>query len=157
MNVRREAAYSNGLVGLKKVGICLPRFATERTSEDAALANEGDARLFFWWAWNRASWIHTTTWDSNSEVLPWSFRPLTSEYASWQCTGTFISRSTRIFDGKNIPTLPHPPYSAHCDFFLFTKLKSVLKWMLFDDLEEIKANTTRILKSSTSKRFQIML
>ncbi len=57
---------------------------------------------------------------------------------------------------KNIPTLPHPPCSldlAPCEFFLFTKLKSVLKGTRFDDLEEIKANTAHVLKALTSSDF----
>ncbi len=68
----------------------------------------------FWCTWNCASWIRTTASNSNGEVLPWSFRPLTSanyanassfskkwiDFASWQCTGTFISRGMQIFGGK---------------------------------------------------------
>ncbi len=60
---------------------------------------------------------------------------------------------------KNIPTLPHLPYSLDltpCDFFLFIKLKSVFKGTRFEDLEEIKANTTHF-KSLDLKRFQIMV
>ncbi len=59
---------------------------------------------------------------------------------------------------KYIPTLPHPPYNspdlAPCDFFLFTKLKSVLKGTRFDDLEEIKANMTHVLKALTLSDFK---
>ncbi len=75
-----------------------------------------------------------------------------------KCTGTFIS--TQIFGEKNIHMSPHPHYSlnlAPCDIFLFTKLKSVLKETRFDDLEEIKANTTRVLKASTSSNFKLCL
>ncbi len=52
-----------------------------------------------------------------------------------------LSRYANIWREK-IPTSPHPPYSpnlALCDFFLFTKLKTVLKGTQFNDLEEIKA------------------
>jgi transposase len=48
---------------------------------------------------------------------------------------------------KNIPTLPHPPYSpdlAPCDFYLFPKLKSKLKGHHFgtvtDDLRTLAEN-----------------
>ena len=42
---------------------------------------------------------------------------------------------------KNIPVIPHPPYSpdlAPCDFFLFPKLKSKLKVHQFGTMENIK-------------------
>ncbi len=61
---------------------------------------------------------------------------------------------------KNIPTLPHSPYSSDltpCNFFLFTKLKLVLKGMRFDDSEEIEANTTHVLKALTSSNFKSCL
>ncbi len=67
------------------------------------------------------------------------------------------SRTMRIFGFKRNPTLPHTPYSPNFspgDFFLFAKLKSVLKGKRFDDLEEIKANTTRVLKALTSSDFK---
>ena len=42
---------------------------------------------------------------------------------------------------KQTPTLDHPPYStdlASCDFFLFPKVKSVLKGTRFDSVKEVK-------------------
>ena len=42
---------------------------------------------------------------------------------------------------KNIPVLPHPPYSpdlAPCDFYLFPKLKSKLKGHHFGTMENTK-------------------
>lgn len=48
-----------------------------------------------------------------------------------------------------IPVAPHPPYSsdlALCNFFLFLKLKFALKGSRFQDLKEIKVNTTAELK-----------
>ena len=42
---------------------------------------------------------------------------------------------------KNIPVLPHPPYSpdlALCDFYLFPKLKSKLKGHHFGTMENKK-------------------
>jgi hypothetical protein len=47
---------------------------------------------------------------------------------------------------KNIPTLPHPPYSsdlAPCDFYLFPKLKSKLKNSSFSDCNRWAKNTRR--------------
>jgi hypothetical protein len=39
-------------------------------------------------------------------------------------------------------------------FFLFPRLKSVLKGQRFQDVEEIKANTTTELKAITLEKFQ---
>ena len=57
---------------------------------------------------------------------------------------------------KQVTTLRHPPYSpdlAPCDFFLFQKFKSTLKETHFDDLENIKTNVTRPLKSVQKEEF----
>jgi len=46
---------------------------------------------------------------------------------------------------KNIPVLPHPPYSpdlAPCDFYLFPKLKSKLKGYHFGMMENIQKIVT---------------
>ena len=46
---------------------------------------------------------------------------------------------------RNIPSLPHPPYSpdlAPCDF-LFPQQKKTMKGHRFDYIEEIQANVTR--------------
>ncbi len=49
------------------------------------------------------------------------------------------------------------PNSPPVTFFLFAKLRSILKGTRFDDLEEIKANTIRVLKASTSSDFKLCL
>jgi hypothetical protein len=44
--------------------------------------------------------------------------------------------------------IPHPPYSpdlAPCDFFLFPKMKLNLKGRRFDTIEEIQAESQRVL------------
>ena len=46
-----------------------------------------------------------------------------------------------ILAKKNIPVLPHPPYSpdlALCDFYLFPRLKSKLKGHHFGTMENTK-------------------
>ncbi|KAM0734110.1 Mariner Mos1 transposase [Formica fusca] len=57
----------------------------------------------------------------------------------------------RQFLAKNqICVLDHPPYSpdlAPCDFFLFSKLKLVLKGCFFEDVDTIKAAATQQLKA----------
>ena len=51
---------------------------------------------------------------------------------------------------KEITTLHHPPYSpdlAPCDFFLYPKLKGILKGTRFQGVEDIKTRVTRHLKT----------
>jgi hypothetical protein len=53
--------------------------------------------------------------------------------------------------------IPHPPYSPDlvpCDFFLFTKIKLKLKGRQFDTIEEIQAESQRVLDTLTEKDFQ---
>ena len=50
---------------------------------------------------------------------------------------------------RKIATLQHPPYSPNlgpCDFFLFPKIKSVLKETHFSDIDSIKMAATTELK-----------
>jgi len=58
---------------------------------------------------------------------------------------------------KNIPVLPHPPYSqdlAPCDFCLFPKLKSKLKGHHFGTMENIQKIVTNELHTLTENYFQ---
>jgi len=53
---------------------------------------------------------------------------------------------------KNITVLEHPPYSPDltpCNFYLFPKIKSVLKRTHFVSVENVKAKTEEILNSLT--------
>jgi hypothetical protein len=53
--------------------------------------------------------------------------------------------------------IPHPPYSfnlAPCDFFLFLKVILTLKGHRFDTIEEIQAESQRVLYTLTEKDFQ---
>ena len=57
---------------------------------------------------------------------------------------------------KEITTLHHPPHSpdlAPCNFFLFPKLKGILKGTRFQGVEDIKASVTRHLKTITKEEF----
>ena len=57
---------------------------------------------------------------------------------------------------KEITTLHRPPYSpdlAPCDFFLFSKLKEILKGTCFQRVEDIKTSMTRHLKTITKEEF----
>ena len=58
---------------------------------------------------------------------------------------------------NKIPVIPHPPYSpdlAPCDFFLFPKMKWKLKGRRFDTIEDIQAETQKVLDTLTEKNFQ---
>jgi hypothetical protein len=53
--------------------------------------------------------------------------------------------------------IPHPPYSpdlAPCDFVLFPKMKLKLKGRGFDDIEEIKAESQRVIDTLLEKDVQ---
>ena len=58
---------------------------------------------------------------------------------------------------KNIPVLPHPPYSPDvtpCDFYLFPKLKSKLKGHNFWTMENIQQIVTDELNTLIENDFQ---
>jgi transposase len=58
---------------------------------------------------------------------------------------------------KNMMVIPHPPYSpdlAPCDFFLLPKMKIKLKGRRFDTVEEIQAESQKVLNMLTQKDFQ---
>jgi len=53
--------------------------------------------------------------------------------------------------------LEHPAYSpdlAPSDFFLFPKIKEILKGSHFDDIHGIRSNTTAALKAIPQNQFQ---
>ena len=57
---------------------------------------------------------------------------------------------------KESTTLHHPPYLqdiAHCVFFLFPKLKGILKRTCFEGVEDIKTSMTNHLKTITKEEF----
>ena len=61
---------------------------------------------------------------------------------------------------KQITVLEHPAYSpdlAPTDFFLFPKIKEILKGRHFDDTDDIRNNTTAALKAIPQNHFQNFL
>jgi hypothetical protein len=59
---------------------------------------------------------------------------------------------------KQITVLEHPAYSpalASGDFFLFPKIKEILKRRHFDDIDDIRSNTMASLKAIPQNQFQI--
>jgi len=58
---------------------------------------------------------------------------------------------------KQITVLEHPAYSpdlAPNDFFMFPKIKEILKGRHFDDINDIRNNTTAGLKAIPKNHFQ---
>jgi len=58
---------------------------------------------------------------------------------------------------KQITVLEHPAYSpdlAPSDFFLFLTIKEILKGRHFNDIDDIKINTTAALKAIPQNQFQ---
>ena len=62
----------------------------------------------------------------------------------------------QFWDSKEITTLHHPPYLpdlAPCNFFLFPKLKGILKGICFQGVKDIKTSMMRHLKTITKEEF----
>jgi len=58
---------------------------------------------------------------------------------------------------KQITVLEHPAYSpdlAHSDFFVFPKIKEILKGRHFDDIDDARINTKAALKAISQNQFQ---
>jgi len=58
---------------------------------------------------------------------------------------------------KQITVLEHPAYSpvlAPNDFFLFPKIKEILKGRYFDNIDDIRSNTKADLKAIPQNQFQ---
>jgi len=57
---------------------------------------------------------------------------------------------------KQITVLEHPAYSpdlAPSGFFLFPRIKEILKGRHFDDIDDIRSNTTAVLKAIPQNQF----
>ena len=58
---------------------------------------------------------------------------------------------------RQVATLEHPPYSpdlAPCDYWLFPKIKGVLKGSHFEGVEDIKEHVTSTLRSIKKEEFE---
>jgi histone-lysine N-methyltransferase SETMAR len=61
---------------------------------------------------------------------------------------------------KQITVLEHPAYSPDLvpsDFFLFPKIKEILKGRHFNDIDDIRSNTTAALKAIPQTNSEIVL
>ena len=85
-------------------------------------------------------------WEANARALHHDSAPAHTALS----IGQFLAE-------RNIATLEHPPYSpdlAPCDFFLFPKIKSVLKGTHFSDIDSIKKAVMTELKKIPENAFQ---
>ena len=58
---------------------------------------------------------------------------------------------------KQICVIDHLPYSldlSPCDYFLFPKLKTAMKGVLYDDVPTIQAAVTQVLKNIPKTEFK---
>jgi hypothetical protein len=99
------------------------------------------------------SWVVVDLWQSLCE-----WRLLLSECVL-VCRRENVEACIRalFLASKQITVLEHLPYSsdlALSDFFLFPKIKEILKWRYFDDNDDIRSNTMAALKVSPQNQFQ---
>jgi len=79
------------------------------------------------------------------------------DLASRQCTCSHATVCEGVLATKQITVLEHPVYSpdlAPGDFFLFPKIKGILKGRYFDDIDDIRSSTTAALKAIPQNQFQ---
>jgi len=80
------------------------------------------------------------------------------DLASRQCTCSHGTVCEGVFLATNQGTvLEHPTYSPDLtsnEFFLFQKLKEILKGRHFDDIDDIRSSTTAALKTIAQNHFQ---
>ena len=76
----------------------------------------------------------------------------------WSQRSSRKNKSKEEFLGtKQITVLEHPDYSPDLvpnDFFLFPKIKEILKGRHFDDIDDIRSNTTAALKAIPQNHLQ---
>jgi transposase len=68
-----------------------------------------------------------------------------------------VFRVKEFLAKKNVTVVEHAPYSpdlAPSDFFLFPRIKIMLKGEHFDDIDDIKSNTTITLNGISENDFQ---
>jgi len=87
-------------------------------------------------------------------VNSWHVEGLCKNGPKWAHRRT---KQRRVFTTKQITVLEHLAYSpelAPDDFFLFPKIKEILKGRHFDDIDNIRSNTTAALKAIPQNYFQ---
>ena len=75
----------------------------------------------------------------------------------WSQSSSPKSSKEEFLATKQITVLEHPAYSpdlAPSDFFLFPKIKEILKGRHVDDIDDIRINTTAALKTIPQNKSQ---
>jgi len=94
----------------------------------------------------KVKWKQPKLFANNSWILHHNNAPAHMALSVKECLAT-----------KQITVLEHPAYSpdlAPNDFFLFLKIKEILKGRHFDDTDDIRNNTTAALKAIPQNQFQ---
>ena len=140
---------------------CSGRLSTSRNKEIIATVTtvvHNNRRLSVWEIADDCAmfaWISLP--KTTGKMAGWRLDP-----APRQCTHTHTSHLVQQFLAKHgtvqLQQLPYSPDLALCDFFLFPRLKKVLKGHQFEATEDIKWNSTKtpldIPKQEFAKCFQ---
>ena len=84
----------------------------------------------------------------------WEAHAWTLHHNNSPAHGPEYSSGSRRKKYCNFGIPPHFPNLASCDFFLFPKIKSVLKGIYFSDIDSIKIAATTELKKIPKNTFQ---
>jgi hypothetical protein len=77
-------------------------------------------------------------WEEKTQTLAWQV-----DSPPWQCPCAWCIKSLRVLSKISITNMEHPLYSpdiAHCNFWLFPKLKNALTGQRFADIPDIQCN-----------------
>ena len=150
----------------------LSKRAEKMLKTTLVLEDQSRQQMIKMWKWCELWWRKTAEWVSGwlQKKRAWikmheDFENGSSESErTLQTTGCCITimcqltlRFREFLAKKNIPVLPHPPYSPHlapCDFYLFSKLKSKLKDHHFGTKENIQKVVTDELHTLKENDFR---
>ena len=128
------------------VTMCLPwqhwiKICTNWTNNQPSLLFESTEKA----AW-KVKRKRLELFAKNSWILHQDNAPAHTALSVWEILAT-----------KQITVLEDPAYSpdlAPSDLFLFPKIKEILKGRHFDDIDDIRSNTTAALKAIPQNQFQ---
>ena len=149
-----------------KSGLAHCKLSPSQESENEKIQNEIDAHLFFWKSGDRPQGMCHQDKLSIKGFIGKSLKDSgkgrhvcdQALHALGCCTTTTPqSPSMNFFAEKCIPVVPQPPYSpdlSPCDFFLFFRLKNLLKGSHFGTLDNIQKSVTDELKGIPAEAFR---
>ena len=137
----------------------------------ATFASESDVDHLLWPSLTSASWVCFSRANSlptllqrspdspcqqNSSKTKSFLSTKNLDFASRQCSCSHSPQRKTVYGLKRHHKLHHPRYSidlAPCDFFLFPKLKGILKRTRFKGVKDIKTSMTNHFETITNKEF----